>query len=58
MLKNKHVAEREIVELLGIDSADISHLMNGEFQRFSKEELLMLLDRLKADISDACAIAM
>jgi predicted XRE-type DNA-binding protein len=47
ILKDKKLAQREIASLLGIKEPEVSHLMNGQFSRFSTEKLLAFLKRLK-----------
>ncbi|PSB04960.1 helix-turn-helix domain-containing protein [Merismopedia glauca] len=51
LLKQRHLKQREISELLGISQPEVSHLMNGEFQRFSEGKLLMFLKRLDTEIT-------
>ncbi|MTJ15164.1 XRE family transcriptional regulator [Anabaena sp. UHCC 0187] len=46
LLKQRHLKQREISEILGIPQPFVSHLMKGEFQRFSEGKLLILLKRL------------
>jgi predicted XRE-type DNA-binding protein len=50
-LKSRSLKQREISELLGIAQPEVSHLMNGEFQRFSEGKLLMFLKRLDKEIT-------
>jgi predicted XRE-type DNA-binding protein len=35
LLKQRDLKQREISQLLGIPQPEVSHLMKGEFQRFS-----------------------
>jgi predicted XRE-type DNA-binding protein len=51
LLKSRNLKQREISELLGIAQPEVSHLMNGEFQRFSEGKLLMFLKRLDTEIT-------
>jgi predicted XRE-type DNA-binding protein len=51
LLKSRSLKQREISELLGIAQPEVSHLMNGEFQRFSEGKLLMFLKRLDKEIT-------
>ncbi|MBD2169432.1 XRE family transcriptional regulator, partial [Calothrix membranacea FACHB-236] len=37
--------------LLGIPQPEVSHLMKGEFQRFSEGKLLIFLKRLDTEIT-------
>ena len=41
LLKQRSLKQREIAELLEISQPEVSHLMKGEFQRFSEGKLLM-----------------
>lgn len=50
ILKEKELKQREIVELLGIKQPEVSHLMNGEFSRFSEGKLMNFLKRLNREI--------
>lgn len=51
LLKQRNLKQREISELLGISQTEVSHLMNGEFQRFSEGKLLIFLKRLDTEIT-------
>ncbi|MDH6099064.1 XRE family transcriptional regulator [Anabaenopsis sp. FSS-46] len=51
LLKQRHLKQREISELLGITQPEVSHLMKGEFQRFSEGKLLIFLKRLDTEIT-------
>jgi predicted XRE-type DNA-binding protein len=46
LLKTRNLKQREIGEILGISQPEVSHLMNGEFQRFSDGRLITFLKRL------------
>ncbi|OZH54452.1 XRE family transcriptional regulator [Hydrocoleum sp. CS-953] len=46
LLKQRHLKQGEISEILGISPPEVSHLMNGAFQRFSEEKLLNFLKKL------------
>ncbi|NJL60722.1 MAG: XRE family transcriptional regulator [Methylacidiphilales bacterium] len=50
ILKQRHLKQREISELLGIPQPEVSHLMKGEFQRFSEGKLLNFLKRLDTEV--------
>ena len=50
ILKAKELKQREIAELLGIKQPEVSHLMNGEFSRFSEGKLMNFLKRLNREI--------
>ena len=51
LLKQRHLKQDEISEILGISQPEVSHLMNGEFQRFSEGKLLNFLKRLDIEIT-------
>jgi predicted XRE-type DNA-binding protein len=51
LLKGRNLKQREIGELLGISQPEVSHLMKGEFQRFSEGKLLNFLKRLDMEIT-------
>ncbi|MBF2014854.1 MAG: XRE family transcriptional regulator [Rivularia sp. T60_A2020_040] len=51
LLKQRNLKQREISELLGIPQPEVSHLMKGEFQRFSEGKLLIFLKRLDMEIT-------
>ncbi|MBW4455005.1 MAG: XRE family transcriptional regulator [Nostoc indistinguendum CM1-VF10] len=51
LLSQRNLKQREISELLGIPQPEVSHLMKGEFQRFSEGKLLIFLKRLDVEIS-------
>jgi predicted XRE-type DNA-binding protein len=51
LLRNRNLKQREAAELLGILQPEVSHLMRGEFQRFSEGKLLMFLKRLDTEIT-------
>jgi predicted XRE-type DNA-binding protein len=50
-LKQRNLKQREISQIIGIPQPEVSHLMNGEFQRFSEEKLLIFLKRLDTEIT-------
>ena len=50
LLKRRNLKQREISELLEISQPEVSHLMNGEFQRFSDGKLINFLKRLAAKV--------
>lgn len=43
LLQSKDMKQREIAELLDIKQAEVSHLLNGHFSRFSTDKLLHFL---------------
>ena len=51
LLSQRNLKQREISELLGIPQPEVSHLMKGEFQRFTEGKLLIFLKRLDMEIS-------
>ncbi|MEI2577773.1 helix-turn-helix domain-containing protein [Scytonema sp. PRP1] len=51
LLKGRNLKQREISDLLGIPQPEVSHLMKGEFQRFSEGKLLTFLKRLDTEIT-------
>jgi predicted XRE-type DNA-binding protein len=51
LLKQRNLKQREISSLLGIPQPEVSHLMKGEFQRFSEGKLLIFLKRLDTEIT-------
>jgi len=51
LLKQRNLEQREISELLGISQPEVSHLMNGEFQRLGEGKLLIFLKRLDTEIT-------
>ena len=51
LLKQRNLKQAEISEILGISQPEVSHLMNGEFQKFSEGKLLNFLKRLDIEIS-------
>ena len=51
LLKQRNLKQREISKLLGIPQPEVSHLMKGEFQRFSEGKLLIFLKRLDTEIT-------
>ena len=46
ILEAKRRKQREVSELLGIDQAEVSKLMNGKYHLFSEGRLLGFLNRL------------
>ena len=51
LLKSQGLKQREIAERLGIKQAEVSHLMNGHFSRFSTDKLLDFLKRLEHKVT-------
>ena len=50
LLKDKKLPQRKIASLLGIKQPEVSHLMNGQFSRFSTDKLLDFLKRLECKV--------
>ncbi len=51
ILKERKLKQREIAALLGIQQAEVSHLMNGRFSRFSEGKLLAFLKKLNRQVT-------
>jgi predicted XRE-type DNA-binding protein len=51
LLNKRNLKQREIGDLLGISLPEVSHLMNGEFQRFSDGKLINFLKPLDAKVT-------
>jgi predicted XRE-type DNA-binding protein len=51
ILKDRNLKQREIARLLGIAQPDVSHLMNGHFNRFTTDKLLDFLRRLDQKVA-------
>ena len=51
ILQNRKLKQREIANLLGIKQAEVSHLMNGHFSRFTTDKLLDFLKRLDQKVT-------
>lgn len=51
ILKQRNLKRREISQIFGISQLELSHLMNGEFQRFSEDKLLIFIKRLDTEIT-------
>ncbi len=51
LLKSKNMKQREIAELLEIKQAEVSHLLNGHFSRFSVDKLLDFLKRMNQKVT-------
>jgi len=45
LLADRQLTQREIAALLGIRQPEVSHLMNGHFNRFTTDKLLVFLKR-------------
>jgi predicted XRE-type DNA-binding protein len=51
LLADKGLTQREIAALLGIRQPEVSHLMNGHFNRFTTDKLLVFLKRLDRKVT-------
>jgi len=51
ILEEQKLKQREIAALLGIAQPDVSHLMNGHFNRFTTDKLLAFLKRLNRKVT-------
>ncbi len=51
LLKSKDMKQREIAKLLEIKQAEVSHLLNGHFSRFTVDKLLDFLKRMNQKVS-------
>ena len=51
LLKDRDLKQREIAALLGIKQPEVSHLMNGHFNRFTTDKLLDFLRRLDRKVT-------
>jgi len=51
LLKRKKLKQREVADLLGIKQAEVSHLLNGHFSRFSIDKLLDFLKCMEQKVT-------
>jgi predicted XRE-type DNA-binding protein len=51
ILSKKKLRQREIATLLGIDQAEVSKLMNGQYHLFSEGRLFGFLNRLNKKVT-------
>lgn len=51
LLTQRKLKQREIAELLAIKQAEVSHLLNGHFSRFTTDKLLDFLRRLDRKVT-------
>src|SRR4051812_6212189 len=51
LVKDKKLKQREIAFLLAIKQPEVSHLMNGHFNRFTTDKLLDFLKRLDRKVT-------
>jgi len=50
-IENRGLKQRDVARLLGIAQPDVSHLMNGHFNRFTVDKLLDFLKRLEYKVT-------
>jgi predicted XRE-type DNA-binding protein len=51
ILKDKNLKQKEIAILLNVKQAEVSHLMNGHFSRFTTDKLLDFLKKLNYKVT-------
>lgn len=51
LLKAKDMKQKELAVILDVKQAEISHLMNGHFSRFTTDKLLDFLRRLEHKVT-------
>ena len=51
LLKAKDMKQKDIAEMLNLKSAEVSHLFNGHFSRFSTDKLLSLLAAMEQKVT-------
>jgi predicted XRE-type DNA-binding protein len=51
LLKAKEMKQKDIAEMLHLKPAEVSHLFNGHFSRFSIDKLLGLLESLEQKVT-------
>jgi predicted XRE-type DNA-binding protein len=51
LLIGRKLKQREIAELLGIKQPEVTHLLNGHFNRFTTDKLLEVLRRLDRKVT-------
>src|SRR5512147_2514704 len=51
ILEERKLKQRDIASLLGIKQPEVSHLMNGHFNRFTTDKLLDFLKRLDRKVT-------
>jgi predicted XRE-type DNA-binding protein len=50
ILQERKLKQREIAALLGIRQSEVSHLMRGQFHRFSEGKLVAFLKKLDREV--------
>lgn len=51
LLHEKNMKQRELAEILNVKQAEVSHLLNGHFDRFTTDKLLDFLRRLEHKVT-------
>ena len=51
LLKAKDMKQKDIAEMLDLKPAEVSHLFNGHFSRFSTDKLLSLLAAMEQKVT-------
>jgi predicted XRE-type DNA-binding protein len=51
ILKGRNLKQREIADLLGIDQAEVSRLMNGQYHLFAEGRLFAFLKALEQKVT-------
>ena len=51
LLRAKNMKQKDIAEMLHLKPAEVSHLFNGHFSRFSTDKLLSLLADLEQKVT-------
>lgn len=51
LLVDRDLTQREMAALLGVKQPEVSHLMNGHFNRFTTDKLLTFLKRLDRKVT-------
>ncbi len=51
LLKAKKMKQKDIATMLHLKPAEVSHLFNGHFSRFSTDKLLSLLAKLEQKVT-------
>ena len=51
LLKAKDMKQKDIAEVLNLKPAEVSHLFNGHFSRFSTDKLVSLLAAMEQKVT-------
>jgi hypothetical protein len=49
--KDRNIKQMEMAKLLGVKQAEVSHLLNGHFSRFTTDKLLDFLNRMDQKVT-------